>query len=253
MDAPADRPAALRLAGLTKRYGAVLAVDALDLTVAPGEVLGLVGPNGAGKTTTLRTIAGIVRPTAGTVAIGGIDLAADPVGAKRRLAFIPDEPHLFDYLTVREHCRFVARLYDVADPEPRIERLLADLDLADKRDALPGELSRGMKQKLAVACALLHDPALLVLDEPLTGLDPLAIRRMKALVRTLAAGGTAVVLSSHLLTLVEELCDRVLLLRAGRPVALGSLADLAALRPEFAGRSLEDVFLALVGDGDPER
>jgi ABC-2 type transport system ATP-binding protein len=252
MDAP-DRPPALVLAGLTKRYGAVLAVDALDLTVAPGEVLGLVGPNGAGKTTTLRAIAGIVRPTAGTVAIGGVDLAADPVAAKRRLAFIPDEPHLFDYLTVREHCRFVARLYDVADPEPRIDRLLADLELADKRDALPGELSRGMKQKLAVACALLHDPALLVLDEPLTGLDPLAIRRMKALVRTLAATGTAVVLSSHLLTLVEELCDRVLLLRAGRPVALGSLADLAALRPEFAGRTLEDVFLALVGDTTEER
>ncbi len=242
------RPPALVLAGVTKRYGAVLAIDALDLAVAPGEVLGLVGPNGAGKTTTLRAIAGIVRPSAGTIAIGGVDLAADPVAAKRRLAFVPDEPHLFDYLTVREHCRFVARLYDVADPEPRITRLLADLELADKADALPGELSRGMKQKLAVACALLHDPALLVLDEPLTGLDPLAIRRMKALVRTLAAAGTAVVLSSHLLTLVEELCDRVLLLRAGRPVALGSVAELAALRPEFAGRSLEDVFIALVGD-----
>ena len=240
---------ALALRGVTKRYGPVTAIDALDLDVAPGEVLGLVGPNGAGKTTTLRAIAGIVRPSAGTIAIGGIDLARDPVGAKRRLAFIPDEPHLFDYLTVREHCRFVARLYDVRAPEPRIAALLAELELDHKGDALPGELSRGMKQKLAVACALLHDPALLVLDEPLTGLDPIAIRRMKSLVRARAAAGTAVVLSSHLLTLVEELCDRVLLLRAGRPVALGSLADLATLRPEFAGRSLEDVFVALVGEG----
>mgnify|MGYP002783706663 FL=1 len=247
----ADRPPALVLDGVTKRYGTVTAIDALDLVVAPGEVLGLVGPNGAGKTTTLRAIAGIVRPSAGRIALGGRDLATDPVDAKRRLSFVPDEPHLFDYLTVREHCRFVARLYDVADPEPRIDALLAELELADKRDALPGELSRGMKQKLAVACALLHDPTLLVLDEPLTGLDPLAIRRMKAIVRARAAAGTAVVLSSHLLTLVEELCDRVLLLRTGRPVALGTIEELGRLRPEFAGRSLEDVFIALVGDPAP--
>ncbi|MCU0626906.1 MAG: ABC transporter ATP-binding protein [Gemmatimonadaceae bacterium] len=246
-------PPTLALSGVTKRYGSVTAIDALDLTVAAGEVLGLVGPNGAGKTTTLRAIAGIVRPSAGRIAIAGVDLATHPVDAKRRLAFIPDEPHLFDYLTVREHCRFVARLYDVADAEPRIDALLDELELGAKRDALPGELSRGMKQKLAVACALLHDPALLVLDEPLTGLDPVAIRRMKGLVRALAARGTAVILSSHLLTLVEELCDRVLLLRSGRPVAIGSLAELGALRPEFAGRSLEDVFIALVGEDATER
>src|SRR5579862_7780551 len=154
---------------LNKLYGKSTAVRTLSFDVGPGEVLGLVGPNGAGKTTTLRCMAGIIAPTAGEVVIAGHDMQRDPVPAKRALAFIPDEPHLFDYLTVQEHLRFIARLYGVADAEQRIPQLLGELELTEKVKTLPGELSRGMKQKLAIACGLLHNPAALILDEPLTG------------------------------------------------------------------------------------
>jgi ABC-2 type transport system ATP-binding protein len=234
---------------LTKRYGDVAAVQSLSFRVAPGEVLGLVGPNGAGKTTTLRALAGIVAPTGGTIRIAGHELARDPVAAKRALAWVPDEPQLFEYLTVAEHLRFVARLYGVPDAEPRIAPLLAELELADRRDALPTELSRGMRQKLAIACALLHEPRALVLDEPLTGLDPLGMRRMKATIAARARAGAAVILSSHLLQLVEELCTSVLILQRGRAVAMGPIAEIAAERPQLAGRGLEEIFLALTEEG----
>ena len=234
--------------GLQKLYGDFPAVQGLSFQVGPGEVLGLVGPNGAGKTTTIRNIAGIIIPTAGRIRIAGHDLAADPVVAKSALAFIPDEPHLFEYLTVEEHLRFVGRLYRVGDAGARIPGLLEELDLADKRGALPGELSRGMKQKLAIACGLLHEPRALLLDEPLTGLDPVGIRRMKATIMRRAAGGSAVILSSHLLHLVEEICTRVLVMHRGRNVAFGTIAEIVAGRPELRSQNLEDVFLALIGD-----
>jgi ABC-2 type transport system ATP-binding protein len=235
---------------LTKSYGSVTAVADLSFHVPAGEVLGLVGPNGAGKTTTLRTLAGIIRPTSGRVAVAGHSLADDPIAAKRALAFIPDEPQLFDHLSVEEHLRFVARLYNVADAERRIGPLLDEMELGPKRAAFPSELSRGMKQKLQTACGLLHDPKVLILDEPLTGLDPAAIRRMKGTIVARARAGTAVILSSHLLTLVEELCTRVLLLQGGRKVVLGTMAEIVAERPELAGRPLEDVFLALTGQAE---
>jgi ABC-2 type transport system ATP-binding protein len=242
---PAALPPVIDMRGFQKTYRGTPAVRHLDLSVAPGEILGLVGPNGAGKTTTLRALAGIIRPTAGSICIAGADMAADPVAAKRQMAFVPDEPHLFDYLTVEEHLRFTARLYGVPDAETRIAAMLEDVELAEKKGALPSELSRGMKQKLSVACALLHDPAVLLLDEPLTGLDPVGIRRMKETIRRAAQRGTAVLLSSHLLHLVEELCTRVLLLRRGECIALGTIRELAGLRPELANASLEDVFIAL--------
>ena len=235
---------------LTKNYGDFTAVDGISFSVAPGEVLGLVGPNGAGKTTTLRCLAGIIAPSAGSVALAGHDVRTDSVAAKRALAFIPDEPHLFDHLTVEEHLRFIARVYGVADVEQRIGPVLAELELTDKRRALPDELSRGMKQKLAIACGLLHDPTALVLDEPLTGLDPGGMRRMRATIAARARAGAAVVLSSHLLTLVEELCTKIFVIRHGRCVAYGSLAEIVSAHPELAGHSLEDVFLALTGDGE---
>jgi ABC-2 type transport system ATP-binding protein len=175
-------------------------------------------------------------------------LATDAVVAKSALAFIPDEPHLFEYLTVEEHLRFVGRLYRIGDVGARIPGLLEELDLADKRGALPGELSRGMKQKLAIACGLLHEPRALLLDEPLTGLDPVGIRRMKATIMRRAAGGSAVILSSHLLHLVEEICTRVLVMHRGRTVAFGTIAEIVAGRPELQSQNLEDVFLALIGD-----
>jgi ABC-2 type transport system ATP-binding protein len=223
-------------------------VDDLSFDVQPGEILGLVGPNGAGKTTTLRCLSGIIAPSTGRVAIVGHDIQADPVPAKQALAFIPDEPHLFDYLSVEEHLRFIARLYGVADAESRVPGLLAELELSEKLKVMPGELSRGMKQKLAIACGLLHDPKVLILDEPLTGLDPGGIRRMRATIASRARAGAAVVLSSHLLNLVEELCTRILVLRKGRAVAFGTIPDIVASRPELAGATLEDVFLALTAD-----
>jgi len=234
--------------GLTKHYGDFTAVRGLELDVAGGEVLGLVGPNGAGKTTTLRCLAGIISPTSGSVAIAGHDLQRDPIAAKRALAFIPDEPHLFDYLSVEEHLRFVARLYGVRDLESRMPVLLDEMELAEKRRAMPGELSRGMRQKLAIACGLLHDPAALILDEPLTGLDPGGMRRMRATITARAKMGAAVILSSHLLNLVEELCTKLLVLRRGSCAAYGTLDEIIAAHPELAGRSLEDIFLALTGD-----
>lgn len=233
--------------GLTKLYGELVAVDDLSFGVAPGEVLGLVGPNGAGKTTTLRSLVGIIRPTRGSVRIAQHDLEQEPVAAKRQLAFMPDEPHLFEYLSVEEHLRFTARLYQVPDVERRIPALLSELELSDKARALPAELSRGMRQKLVIACGLLHDPTVLLFDEPLTGLDPAGIRRMKQTIVERARQGAAILLSSHLLHLVEEICTRVLILQKGRMVAIGTIDQILVGRPELAGKSLEDIFLALTG------
>jgi ABC-2 type transport system ATP-binding protein len=244
----------IEASGLHKVYGDIAAVQDLSFQVQSGEVVGLVGPNGAGKTTTLHCLAGITVPTKGRIRVAGHDLAAEPVAAKSVLAFVPDEPHLFEYLTVEEHLRFVARLYRVADVDRRIPIVLRKLELFDRRGALPEELSRGMKQKLAIGCALIHDPRALLLDEPLTGLDPVGIRRMKATILEHARGGAAVILSSHLLHLVEEVCTRVLIMRLGRVLAFGTINDIVTARPDLAGRPLEDVFLGLVGhegSGEP--
>jgi ABC-2 type transport system ATP-binding protein len=238
----------IEVAGLTKLYGDFAAVSDLSFTVRAGDVLGLVGPNGAGKTTTLRSVAGIIPPTSGRISIAGHDLAADPIGAKRSLAFFPDEPRLFEYLTVRQHLAFVARVYGVASHEALAAPLLEEFEIADKADDLPGQLSRGMKQKLAIACGLLHSPQVLFFDEPLTGLDPLGIRRMKKSIVQRAQAGCAVVLSSHLLHMLEEVCTHVLILKRGSKVANGTLAEVAA---EFsngeAGVDLEEVFIRATG------
>ena len=240
----------LHVEGLTKFYGDFPAVRDLSFHVGAGEVLGLVGPNGAGKTTTLRSIVGIIRPSGGRVVVAGHDLEGDPLGAKSALAFMPDEPHLFEHLTVEEHLRFVGRIYGVADVSRRIDELLEEFDLGPKRDVMPEGLSRGMKQKLVIACGLIHDPAVLLFDEPLTGLDPGSIRRMKGTIRARAEQGSAVILSSHLLTLVEELCTRILVIRSGRAVAMGTVEEIVSNRPELAGQGLEDVFMALTGSAE---
>ena len=238
-----DGGAALSVVGLGKVYGEVRAVQGLSFELAPGEVLGLVGPNGAGKTTTLRCLTGIIPPTEGQVSICGRDLRADPVGAKGALAFLPDEPRLFEYLTVHEHLNLTARLYGVADWEPRAAMLLSELELTGKERSLPNELSRGMKQKLSIACGFLHDPKLIVLDEPLTGLDPLGIRKMKQSLKARSEAGAAIVLSSHLLPLVEELCHRILIISGGKAVALGTLEE---IRAQIGGAgSLEDLFIEI--------
>jgi ABC-2 type transport system ATP-binding protein len=238
----------INVQGLAKHYGDFVAVSDLSFTVRPGEVLGLVGPNGAGKTTTLRCISGIIPPSAGAVSIAGHVLGTDPIGAKQSLAFFADEPRLFDYLTVEQHLAFVARVYGVNRHEAIAGPLLEEFEIADKRDKLPGELSRGMKQKLAIACGLLHGPKALFFDEPLTGLDPLGIRRMKNSIVQRAHAGAAIILSSHLLHMLEEVCTHVLILKRGRKLADGTLAEVAA---EFSrgesGVSLEEIFVRATG------
>ena len=237
---------ALEVVNLTKNYGNLLAVDSLSFTVERGRTLGLVGPNGAGKTTTLRAIAGIHPATDGSVRICGTDIRLDPVGAKRHLAFMPDEPRLFDYLTVEEHLQFSARLYQATNYRSRLDELLAEFELLDKRKAMPTELSRGMKQKLMIACGFIHQPDVLIFDEPLTGLDPLGIRHMKETIVARGRAGSAVLVSSHLLHLVEEICSRVIIIDRGRKIADGTMAELSA-KAEAAGSTLEDIFLKVTG------
>jgi ABC-2 type transport system ATP-binding protein len=247
-----QRAGMIEVSGLTKCYGDFTAVNELSFTVQPGEVMGLVGPNGAGKTTTLRCATGIIPPTAGTLKVAGIDLAADPVAAKRQLAFFADEPRLFDHLTVRQHLAFAAKIYGVPAHEERATALLTELEIADKADQLPGELSRGMKQKLVIACGLLHSPKVMYFDEPLTGLDPLGIRRMKNTIRRLAREeGAAIILSSHLLSLLEEVCTHVLIMKQGRRIAVGTLPDVVAQFSQGeADVSLEEVFIRATGNSE---
>jgi ABC-2 type transport system ATP-binding protein len=235
---------ALSVEGLSKSYEGREAVSDLSFTVEPGEILGLVGPNGAGKTTTLRSIAGVLPLQKGCVHISGEDLERSEVRAKKRLAWIPDDPEPFDSLTVDEHLRFVAALYGVRDWKPRADALIARFELAEKHDALGGELSRGMRQKLAFCCAWLHDPGVLLMDEPLSGLDPRGIRSAKEAIREIAREGTAVVLSSHLLELIEELAHRILILDHGKRVFAGTLAEARLTLRSGEGSSLEEIFLA---------
>ena len=242
---------ALRITGLRKVFARV-AVDDLDLTVRRGELYALLGPNGAGKTTTLRMVAGLLPPDAGAIDILGVDARADPIAAKRRVAYLPDEPLLYDKLTPLEYLDFIAGLWgiDPATAAVTAESLLRTLDLWDQRDARCETFSRGMKQKAALAGALVHDPALLILDEPLTGLDAGAARTVKdLLVARVAAGGT-VILTTHILEVAERLADRIGIIRAGRLVAEGTLAELRAAQGA-AGASLEDMFIALAGSRDP--
>jgi ABC-2 type transport system ATP-binding protein len=241
----------IEINSLTKAFGEFTAVSNLSFSVRQGEVLGLVGPNGAGKTTTLRALAGIIPPTSGAIHIGGHDLAQDPIAAKRQIAFFPDEPRLFDYLTVRQHLAFVAKVYQVANHEAIAQPLLEELEIAEQADRLPGELSRGMKQKLVIACGLLHSPSVMIFDEPLTGLDPLGIRRMKDSILRRARDGAAIVLSSHLLHLLEEVCSHVLILKKGQRIAYDTMAAVHAMFSNGdAQASLEDVFIRATGSDE---
>ena len=232
--------------------GTSTAVVDLSFEVGPGEIVGLIGPNGAGKTTTLRSLAGILRPTSGRLSIDGHDLIVDPLEAKRRLAFMPDEPHLFEYLTVDEHLRLVARLYGVADFERRAAALIDELELQGKERSLPGELSRGMRQKVVIACGLVRDATTLLFDEPLTGLDPLGIRRMRETIVARGRAGAAILLSSHLLHLVEEICTRVIIMDRGNKIADGTFDELRS-RADLAeaGSNLEQIFLSVTGRNNP--
>jgi ABC-2 type transport system ATP-binding protein len=236
----------IRVDDYHKTYRETVAVAGLSFAVAPGTIMGLVGPNGAGKTTTMRALAGIIRPTRGRLSIAGHDVVHDSIAAKRELAYIPDDPKLFDVLTVWEHLEFIASAYRVDDFVPKGEALLQQFELVEKRGALAQELSRGMRQKVAICCAYLHEPKAILFDEPLTGLDPYAIRTLKASIADRAAAGAAIVVSSHLLVLVEDLCTHLLILNRGQRLFYGSLDEArsryASLQGDAAVTSLEDVF-----------
>jgi ABC-2 type transport system ATP-binding protein len=229
-----------------KNYGQTVAVSGITFRVEPGEILGLVGPNGAGKTTTLRALAGILNPTRGRLSIADHDLALHPVQAKQALAYVPDDPRLFDALTVWEHFQFVAAVYGLTEWTRRAEILLEQFELTEKRHALCAELSRGMRQKVAIGCGYVHEPRAILLDEPLTGLDPRGIRTMKDSIRERAHAGAAVMVSSHLLSLVEDLCTGVLILHRGQMLLHGRLEDLRR-QATLEGRqeNLEELFLRI--------
>ena len=234
-----------------KTYRETVAVNGLSFEVRPGEVLGLLGPNGAGKTTTMRAICGIIPPTAGQLIVAGHDVTAEPVAAKRALAYVPDDPKLFDTLTVWEHLQFIASAYQVAGWRDEAVQLLARFELTEKRDTLAQELSRGMRQKVAICCAYLHGPRAVLFDEPLTGLDPRGIRTMKQSVRDHAAAGNAVVVSSHLLSLVEDLCTHLLILNRGQRLFFGPAGEIKSAFTDLGvDASLEDVFFRATEAGE---
>jgi ABC-2 type transport system ATP-binding protein len=239
----------IRLVSLTKRYGSFTAVDGIELEVPRGELFGFLGPNGAGKTTTLRLIAGILRPTSGRVEIAGIDVAANPVAAKAKLGFIPDRPFIYEKLTGAEFLRFVAGLYDQqgARVEHRARELLALFDLEPWQDELVESYSHGMRQKLIISSAFVHRPEVIVVDEPMVGLDPKAARILKDLFREYTRRGHTIMMSTHTLEVAEAMCDRIGIIQGGKIRACGTMDELRA-SAESGARGLEDIFLRLTGE-----
>jgi ABC-2 type transport system ATP-binding protein len=228
-----------------KAFADQVAVQGITFRVEPGEILAIIGPNGAGKTTTMRALAGIIPASRGRLSIAGFDVDVDAIAAKSRLAFVPDDAPLFHDLTVEEHLSFYASIYQVSDARSKALRLLDEFELTPKLRTTASNLSRGMRQKLAICCAYLHDPQAILFDEPLTGLDPQGIRVFKRSLQERAAQGAAVMISSHMLAMVEDLCTHVLILDRGVQRFFGPVEQ---LRKSFdhvdAAASLEDIFFA---------
>ncbi|MCE5200877.1 MAG: ABC transporter ATP-binding protein [Armatimonadota bacterium] len=236
----------LRVSNLTKYYKKTLAVDSLSFDVRDGEIVGLLGPNGAGKTTVLRCVTGIVQPTDGVIEVEGVNLSTNEEDAKRRIAFVPEVPTPYEMLTVYEHLRFIAMAYQTMDSfEERAETLMHRFDLYDKRGDLVLSLSKGMKQKLAIACAFVHDAHVVLLDEPLIGIDPRGVHELKEMITSAKQEGKSILISTHMLDTAERLCDRIIILRKGAIVAEGNLAELHERARMGTDASLEDVFLTL--------
>ena len=234
----------IRLENIEKRYGTFQALHPLNLHVRKGEVFGFLGPNGAGKTTTIRMLAGVLVPTAGRVSINGIDLVENPIESKRHVGYIPDRPYLYDKLTAREFLQFVGGMYGLSQEEvaKRGEELLIENGLLDRADELIEAYSHGMKQRLVLTSSLLHRPQLLIVDEPMVGLDPHGAKRIKDQFRTIAQEGRTVFLSTHSLDVAQEVCDRVGILFKGRLIALG---EVQTLLNDQSSSDLEEVFLKL--------
>ena len=240
----------LQVTGLVKEYKDYRAVNDLSFTIKPGEIVGLIGPNGAGKTTALRCIAGILRPTSGQVLINGYDLVNDQMNAKKGLAFVPEVPSLYELLTVYEHLRFVAMCFDnLAKFYTDHEGLLRKYHLWDKKDNLVATLSKGMRQKLSVACALIHDANVFLFDEPLIGIDPAGAHELKQELINARNGGASILISTHLLDTAEKLCDRVLIVARGKLLAEGTIPELQK-HFNMEDKSLEELFLTLTNDID---
>jgi ABC-2 type transport system ATP-binding protein len=241
--------AMIQIKGLTKRYGTFTAVDGIDLEVPRGQILGFLGPNGAGKTTTLRMIAGILKPTAGSVKIGGIDILEQPSAAKAMMGFIPDRPFIYEKLTGGEFLRFVAGLYGQSGDvvERRMTELLELFDLIEWKDELVESYSHGMRQKLIISSAFLHRPEVIVVDEPMVGLDPKAARILKDLFGEYVRRGHTIMMSTHTMEVAESVCDRIAIIHGGRIRAAGTMAELHET-VQAGARGLEELFLRLTGD-----
>jgi len=240
----------IRLQNLSKHYGRVAAVDSLSLEVQPGEIFGFLGPNGAGKTTTIRIMVGILKPTSGRVTLGGYDVEREPEKAKAITGFVPDRPYLYEKLSGSEFLRFVGCLHGVAARrlERRIPELLEQFELFEWKDELVEGYSQGMKQRLVLCASLIHQPRILIVDEPMVGIDPRGTRTLKDLFVSLARGGTAVFLSTHSISVAEEVCQKVGIIHRGKLIANGTMGDLQRAAKVDA-KGLEGAFLELTRDG----
>jgi ABC-2 type transport system ATP-binding protein len=229
---------------LTKRFGAIVAVNNLSLSVNAGEIFGFLGPNGAGKTTTIKMLTGLTRPTAGRARLCGFDIVRQPVAAKRIFGYLPDEPQLYPKLTAFEFLNFVGDVYGMSASRKsqRIAHVLELFELSDQADGLLGGFSHGMKQKIMLSSALLHEPNIYFLDEPTVGLDPRSARLLKNILRELAAGGRTIFMSTHIMEIAQALCDRIAIIDRGRIIAMGTFDELASSRGD---QTLEEVFLRL--------
>ncbi len=241
----------IRLEGLSKSFGSYVAVSDLNLEVKPGEIVGFLGPNGAGKTTTVKMMTGLLKPTAGRVLVDGRDLALDPIAAKRAIGLVPDEPFVYPKLTGAEYLRFIGELYGVSlcDVKKRVPDLLEMFELAPWGGELLESYSHGMRQKLVLGGILLHEPPILILDEPMVGLDPKSARLVKDIFIRLAQRGTAIFMCTHVLEIAEKLCHRIGVMTRGKMIACGTLEELRAQSKE-RGRDLESVFLSLTGGAE---